>query len=392
MVKEVSLNIDSKLLEILDKRRGDLTRDEFIARMLTEHLNSSSKSDFEDLLKQSSEFDHEISMDADFLKALLKNFQEFATNITDRLDRLEKMMNSIEVEKTAENIKFDRSGKNNSVPKSSNEDVVFEIYEESEIDNEIYKFSDEEKYFEFDSSEDEIENDYETEGSANKDDKEFEYGCPFCNATIPENADRCPKCGNQFGELESADYAEPENTDLSYTGPSGYDPRPEYMKRREVSVSRVTARPDLVYQDASPSQAKVYPYTPDQVQRTESSRNLDQRDMPPPLCSICSGKLNYIEDYKRWYCHRCRKFSGGSPPKISSENLRFHKVDKRSEFVSDDSFNTYEPTSPASPMEPEVVKPIQEPRPTTEPVKAHKITRPKDRNWRPLKNYYKEND
>jgi len=36
-----------------------------------------------------------------------------------------------------------------------------------------------------------------------------------------------------------------------------------------------------------------------------SSGNLDAAQVPPPLCSVCSGALTWVAQVSRWYCPHC---------------------------------------------------------------------------------------
>jgi ribosomal protein L37AE/L43A len=126
-------------------------------------------------------------------------------------------------------------------------------------------------------------------------DDEFEYGCPYCSATISEDATECSHCGNRFEEkpynstpgYDSLD-VEPLSSGYSETG--SYDPRPEYIKRHRIE----TASPNME------GPASDY---------NEYSNSFKPKDKIR-LCEMCGNKLSYVKSYKRWYCFTCKRYEG----------------------------------------------------------------------------------
>lgn len=47
--------------------------------------------------------------------------------------------------------------------------------------------------------------------------------------------------------------------------------------------------------------------------RLDSLKKKKETKPPPaattPVCPTCGGPLTYIEQHKRWYCHRCQKYA-----------------------------------------------------------------------------------
>jgi rubrerythrin len=366
MVDELNIKLNKKLLELLDKRRGDLSREGYVDLLLKESLNSSEGGPL-NLKKLKNGIKNQNSNEDDVLNSddlirIIEDFQEFANKIYTRLDRLEEMVetNHLDFEKLQSNrysLKLDDEEEVES------EDVIFEVLEDSQNDSEtVFKEDESSDYFEFNEN----------------NDSEFEYGCPFCNATITENADQCPKCGNKFDDFDSSDYMEVTPLSVGYNDSGNYDPRPDYLKRREGRYYP----PEQVRME-KPVEATPMP-TPEP----------DYRKRPPPLCEICGGKLSYVEDFKRWYCHRCKKYSGGPPPVVKPDSYSVSKVPSKVEsgYGVGVAVYTHDPSSePVADYDPEPV-PVPENKAQRPSNMARKRVHPKNKDWRPLKDYkkYKE--
>jgi hypothetical protein len=381
MVKHLNVKIEKDLLALLDKRRGDLPRDEFIEKILEEHLNDKRK-DFSKLRKKDKNSASDAGEYTSEIGLLIDNFQEFANDIYNRLDRLEDTVNSQSTSKDSiKPIKIE----------TDTEDVVFEIIEDSIDQNDDEK--DERDHIlsnetiDFDSSEDE---------DSAKMDSDFEYGCPFCNATISESADQCPSCGSRFDDYTEV---QPVSGSYDYQNTESYDPRPEYLRRNghngRVGVqpygpgsgpSSNTGTSRGTPNDPSIANKPAFRNGPFDDPRNKPNRSFNK---PPPNCSICGGKLNYVADYKRWYCHRCRKFSGGPPPepRPDSDTLRFSKAApsekppvRHAEPGFEVSAHPIEPiTEPLTPDDIDAVPP-------------KKRSKQRSRDWRPLKEYHRYTD
>lgn len=308
MPNGVNIKLNSDLIRLLDERRGDLNRDEFIIRILHDHLKKVNTGDDSEM--EFMELESEPEVNERFLRKFMKDFQEFTDNINIRLERLEGLVSDTTIQ--------------NGIDEVEDEDEDLEEY--SDTDEEIY--DDKKSYsvkdqngepmiFELVESEEDSFEPEDTEGryySKKAIGDDFEYGCPYCNATISSDATFCPKCGNRFDE--SIDRYEPtqdavivEPLSEGYSGTGEYDPRPRYMKKSRAP----------------------------EFDRGESPRWQEPREVPKPssvptiskveLCTICGDKLTYLKDYKRWYCYRCKRYEGApaqpprdfSPPRSTFE-------------------------------------------------------------------------
>ncbi len=271
----VKLNLNEEIIKLLDKYRGDLSRDDFVNRILEENLKKKDKIDFSKYNVSGAETELEP---VDFnLTDFMDDFKQFADNIYNRLDRLESILN------------------NQIIPS----DTIQMRDNELESDEFIDDRSDDSMIFEIEESEEDI-----TEADQSADiygldelGDEFEYGCPYCNATISGNATVCPNCGNKFDDTtkESDQVVQVEPLPDYYSDNGEYDPRPSYVRKKDYEV-----RPEII-KSSKPNSG----YT--------TFKGVGQR-----ICSDCGNKMDYIKDYKRWYCYRCKKYAGAtvsaSPP------------------------------------------------------------------------------
>lgn len=292
MAKNLNLKINKNLIEELNKRRGDLKLDEFILRILDEQLNSDNRINF--VQKNPSINNEDLKITSSDMAILISTLQEFAKDIYYRLDQLEDRLDEQIIKSSTSNfnpqprkqeaeVDIEKAGKGRELftfpgekgGTKVNNDVVFEITDDQRL-----------------------EIDYNNSFSEN--DSEFEYGCPYCNATIPENASTCPNCGRRFDMVDGygMDFTEVEPLSEGYDNTGRYDPRPTYVKRREVrnlqnesGFERIPQQPPMEFHNPS-----------------------NQAKRRAPLCLNCGGEVAYIEDYKRWYCPRCNKYFGGPSP------------------------------------------------------------------------------
>lgn len=285
MSRGVTLQLNSKFIELLDKYRGDLSRDDFILRIIDEHLKNKERINFSKYNSSNQSKDIEAS-DLD-LAAFMEDFKEFADSIYNRLDRLEGILNSQKILtkiKTGDISKLEGFDYLDDDEKQNNKysgDTKFQVTDDDEKP----------MIFELLESEDESDdlgsaktkyNSYEKNGD------EFEYGCPFCNATIEKNATECSKCGNKFDEEmlipeDDAVIVEPLPNQYKYSGE--YDPRPTHLKYRTTTEDE---------------QLESY-QTPSEIPDTSLH-----------LCSICGANMVFIDDYKRWYCKSCKRYAGAT--------------------------------------------------------------------------------
>ena len=319
MAEGFNLDLNSKLLKTLDEHRGDLSRDEFIKQILQEHLNKPDRINFSKL-KNSDQ-----GIDSQDLAILIDNFQEFANHIYDRLDRLENIMNNNVVSDRQETnsdpaperdggfLDLDEEHEHSSryTPKQNQEDTdgeeSFEILEsEAEVTYEPETYNDDDEnveYFTLDKKKEQSGTGSEAYNIADRTyDDEFEYGCPFCSATIEKDATYCTNCGHNLDELaedveDSTAIVEPLSEGYSESGE--YDPRPNYLKRREPGEYRA-------YHD------KEYPGPRPKIDHRYAPATPKARI---PRCSFCGSELRYLKDYNRWYCYHCKKYFGGPPAK-----------------------------------------------------------------------------
>jgi ribosomal protein L37AE/L43A len=283
MSNGVKLILDNDLLTLVDKYRGDLSRDEFIIQVLNEHLNnqsndvsSVSETEFIDLDSDNTDLSEPLTI-------LMNDFKDFAKNVKSRLDKLEDYIYSQPIRSSSmknqvglSDSEYDDMGseinpttktrKSYKVTSGDREELVFEVLDSDQ------------------DSDSEIDDDFDTEPS-NKDidrtsqeskednsDDDFEYGCPFCNATIEKNATECRNCGNRFHDEEvdvdtEDDAAIVEPLSSGYDESGRYDPRPRYLKTDRDNTDHVNS------------------------------------------CSKCGDELTYIKEYKRWYCYNCKKYA-----------------------------------------------------------------------------------
>ena len=355
MSEELYLKIGNKTLERLDQRRGDLKRDEYILRVLEEHMESDGQVKIRSQ-NSSNESGDTNSNDLE-ISILTETLQAFAKDIYKRLDKLEEKINDlpdeivVSVESDLEKIENKKS-----IDDDSERKKIFKFPGEDQAD------TSEDVIFEV--ADDEFSDDISSEDSTG--DSEFEYGCPYCNATIPENAAQCPKCGAHFDDLDNQ-YAEVEPLSEGYSSSSGYDPRPNYVKHRDYGVYS----PGSGHRDFSGPPPKGY----DGLNR-ESISNPPRR---APICMNCSGNLVYIDDIKRWYCYRCNKYFGGPP---SGADTR----DKQNPIPRVTNTEPYRPrTAPGN-------QSIRSEEYPPKDNKPRETKRPRDPNWRPLKGYHRYTD
>ncbi len=256
----VKINLEKDLIVLLDKHRGDLSRDEFINRILDEHLKNEGRINFSKYETTDTDNDRD---------AFLTDFKDFADNIYNRLDKLEDILNSQALMQGA-------GGTEDYKPNSDNypinedtdkESITFEV-DESDDDN-----------FDLEDSPSEYISETPYPG-------DFEYGCPFCSATISKDAATCPNCGNNLDDIKDEEEYEAIIVDPlpeQYSDTRDYDPRPKYIKPQSP-------------RERSPSWSEDT-YTPSHL-------------VPKSICDLCGGKMDYIEEYKRWYCYNCKKYAG----------------------------------------------------------------------------------
>lgn len=319
MSKKFYLDLNSEKLKLLDERRGDLSREEFILKILNEHVNDSNEKNIFTLDDIKSSVDQDSG--AEDIAFLIANFQEFANEINKRLDRLESIVST------------------NGAYSNSNE---FEDF--VPVPPEEEKDEDEQVIFELDpeSVEDEVGETEELDTfTAEENNDEFEYGCPFCNSTIEKDAKMCPSCGNKFDDnvVDETDegYSIIEPLDEGFSDSGEYDPRPGYLKGHQPSrdVPPITRAP---------------PPRPSVASRT-SVNNAPGEHVPG--CSICGNNLVFVKEYRRWYCLKCKKYASVVVPVSGMQK-----------------------------------KPAQDIG--AEPIPPKKTTqRPRKPNWQPLKGYHR---
>ncbi|WP_455393114.1 zinc ribbon domain-containing protein [[Eubacterium] cellulosolvens] len=379
MPNGVKLELSPELINLVDSRRGDLTRDEFLLRILNEHLASlgSQESSEENFI----EIDSEAEQGKQFLLEFVKNFQRFTNNVNERLDRLEGLVNNIPGKTIeTEDIETDKEMYDETeLEELDEESDDEELDADEDLETNDY-YADDEEYNEKESysvgdqdgeplvfelmenGEGELEDEEYTgeysAGSSTSD--EFEYGCPFCNATIDSNATYCPHCGNRFDDVGvfERDPVVVEPLSEGYTDTGEYDPRPKYLKRSTTGQ----------FDEHKPSRLSS--------DRPSVKRAYDSRIR---LCTRCGGKLSYLDKYKRWYCYTCKQYEGAQEPR------------------------SYSPSPTISP-EPEVKPrkqvyainrgtPDRAPPPRPDPRdEAESHAKPHLRRNKPLKDYYKYAD
>jgi hypothetical protein len=350
MPEDIYLKIDQNILDQLNKRRGDLKLDEFIMLIIKEHLNNNRiKFSTTNLSSKESNKNSKTSE----LVLLADNLQEFANDIYNRLDRLEDKLEE-KIEYIAANKDLNRNSDNRNLTSNYKSTKAGNI-EHRDSDN-VFIFPDE---GEDGGAEDEVI--FEVTDEYHMDDEdsklesaevtEFEYGCPYCNATIPENAMRCPKCGKRIDDMNSyGDFVEVNPLTEGYSESGEYDPRPSHVKRKSFNNYN-TPRSEFNMRPPTPRDGPRVSYPPE--------KSIDK----PVMCSNCGGKLAFIEDYKRWYCPRCNKYFGGlqkAEPKPVMNRPEEYRPPPQVEF-----------------------SPRLEPSPKP---------RPKKPNWRPLKDYHRYGD
>jgi rubrerythrin len=284
MSNGVKLKLDEEIIKLLDKYRGDLSRDDFITRILEENLKKKDKIDFSKYDMSGSETELEP---VDFnLQEFMDDFKQFADNIYNRLDRLESLLNNQIIPSDTIEMRNHELESDEFISDKRDESMIFEI-EESE--------------------EDTIEDDQASDiYGLDEIGDEFEYGCPYCNATISGSATVCPNCGNKFDDnpKDSGQAVQVEPLPEYYSDTGEYDPRPRYVRKENYEV-----RPKV---NKSPKPNSSYP----------TFKGVGQR-----MCSDCGNKMDFIKDYKRWYCYNCKKYAGatvsGSPtdPKLHRSNF-----------------------------------------------------------------------
>jgi len=269
MSRGVTLQLNSKFIELLDKYRGDLSRDDFILRIIDEHLKNKERIN---LSNQKNDTETTV-LD---LAAFMEDFKEFANSIYNRLDRLENILNSQKISTKIKpgDTKFQVTG-------DDDKPMIFELLDSEDDSDDLG--SAKTKY-----------NSYEKNGD------EFEYGCPFCNATIDKNATECSQCGNKFDEemLIPDDAVIVEPLPNQYKDAGEYDPRPMHLK---------------------------YGTTTEEEQFEPYQTQPEIHGTALHLCSICGTNMVFIDDYKRWYCTNCKRYAGAT---VISHRTPGESIDK----------------------------------------------------------------
>jgi len=138
---------------------------------------------------------------------------------------------------------------------------------------------------------------------------DLEYGCPFCGATVGAFATMCPSCGRELEEEEDNIELEKDDT------PSQHDTLENYYRAKS---SGKYGEPDRTDQQASFSTSRpardFVEVEPIQNQRPEPEVQLSsyarrQDESIPPICEYCDKPTRYINEYGRWYCYDCKKYS-----------------------------------------------------------------------------------
>ncbi len=347
MPENIYLKIDQKILDQLEKRRGDLKLEDFILLIIREHLSDNSKFKFSKINQSSIESNSDIKKSE--LGILVDNLQDFANDIYNKLDRLEGKLEE----------RFEYNSANNNLEKNLTKEEIISKHKPEQVGNIGHRDSDDIFVFPDEKEESsvkeevifEIADEYKAEDdvtdSKTIESSEFEFGCPYCNATIPENATRCPKCGNRFDDEDmNTEFVEVKPLSEGYSNSGEYDPRPTYIKRKEYANY-----------GPKPDPGKIPPHAQEEL---DMRKPQDQNIARPVMCLNCGGKLAYIEDYKRWYCPRCNKYFG-DPPRAGPTPVVAHPEQYRSQEQVGYG-------------------------PTPEPITKRQ---PKKPNWRPLKDYHR---
>ncbi len=284
MRKELNVEIDKKLLKLLDKHRGDLSRSEYIKKVLSGSLDKDRRMNFSNT--DASKGGSVENIPASDLASFLENFQVFANDIHNRLDNLEKQIVGYTEEfQEIEDVEFNDPEYENR--QSSSTSVSKSVSAPRSASGSTSTST-------------------ESDG--------FEYGCPFCSATIPKDASRCPNCGNKFDEFVVTDndqivedvddiYDQDESNEIAIVEPlseayndSGeYDPRPNSV--RVKNNGRGSGRYNASQND----------HISKRMPSKYSNNSVEQH-----VCSICGDGLVFIKDFQRWYCYGCKKYSSGA--------------------------------------------------------------------------------
>lgn len=352
MQGEVTISIDPKILEKLDKLRGDVPREEFLEKLLAQVLSSregtgEDKDEIPEVYPPEEQTEEAKSAAVD--EIISTNLQ----TILSKMDQIEELNARIK-ELESKQAKLERSGKESGEPaevvdrdsgkesESAESEVVFKIADE--IDNE--EDEDDDIEFEvtdsdFEDYDEEFNEEYEREfgeeagaGSAaeaeeyDTDDDgmdsaetyKFTYGCARCGSTVSEREVNCPSCGEMLedvpaeinwleniGRKYEAEFPDDRYEDTYY---DDYD----YDEYDEPYEDSYDGSHDKTYDDDYDPSPGGRSRDHHDYRRQTSDRNGYRVSEPEPqnearpFCDKCGGETDYISRYDRFYCNRCNQY------------------------------------------------------------------------------------
>lgn len=316
------ISIDPKLLEKLDKLRGNLTLEEFLEKMVSDFSQQESDTDEEiidstdssDLSNESNDQEDENNTSSD----QNKNIETILSKLT-LIDELNSRIKELETKQVQlESKKGSETKESKRKPKTSAENLEFEIETDDGEKVKTFQFhedSSDEVEFEFDEDDEDIDN--ETGIDEISMIYDFVFGCSNCHETVNEDDADCPYCGEQLEHVPSgSEWLEQlgESQAGFYEDDWGDGSESEYYsdgyEDYETDYDPSVTRPTQFYQSQRPGQDdRYYGYS-----EHHSSNNRI------PLCHNCGGETQYVNRYGRWYCYRCTLYVSVPSTRTHSRN------------------------------------------------------------------------
>ncbi|UCH88298.1 MAG: hypothetical protein JSV49_08515 [Thermoplasmata archaeon] len=348
------ITLDPDLMKKLDKFRGDVPREEFLEKLLSQFSAQTEKGDenkgSEDKDKESNFGDQSESQktpdegNMEKIDAILSKVELF-DELNSRIEELEQknkdLESSLKTSRSESKPSVDKKQKKSGEDTNNHTDNMIETESGERV--KTFKFSgeavEEDKEGIIEEIHDEAYSDSydmkeqdEIEGTE-EEGYEFVFGCWYCNHTIEESELVCPHCGKQVdGQPSGEDWLQQigeesggveAEEDLDDYDEDYYEETDEYYYEND---------------DYDPSQNRAhyeYPY-PNQVGGGSSFDypHFQPSGVESPICPTCGGSTEYISRYDRWYCYKCATYIRGMySPSSAGDNTYQHDRKKVMENI-----------------------------------------------------------
>jgi hypothetical protein len=314
----LAIPINDRTLEKLDKMRGDLTREEFLDRLMSKQSEKEDESErgTEEESKRVEEGEWETGKEKSIDDVLEK--LERIDELTEKIITLEKRQADLE------------DGINNTEGTMNDTPETIET-EDGEL-VETFRFTEEE----FIDDDDLIDIDDDNESS----NFEFVFGCTNCNETVDEQEIVCPACGSDLGDVTS---------NLNWLERVGRRHEDDFVEPDDDSYNYYDETNDYIDEDYDPAPGGS-PVDFEIVGRGSPDEPIR------PYCNSCGGVTEYITRYDSWYCYRCNAYvdegsvggaeAGGAPDRsqvLERILSRRHETEKTKAAPGDKPLKYYAP-------------------------------------------------